>query len=133
MKTKLGAIFLIAVLAVGAGVAIHFTNIARAEVVACGASVNGIAVGQCYLGSLCVNTGQASGTGVFVTSAQCGAISNSGSGGVSPNSTVSTRPILNWTPSVGATYYVVEISDRADFSNVILSKQVTTNSYVVGN
>lgn len=72
----------------------------------------------------CVDTGQGG------TWATCSSTSVNSSSGVG---TVSTRPILNWTPSAGATYYVVEISDSPDFSRILLSKQVSTNSYVVGN
>src|SRR6476620_7086740 len=107
-KYILGTLLIAAVLTTG-GIKFFGDAKSASASIACGAGVNGIAVGQCYLGSLCVNTGQAAGTGVFVDPPNsCGSIAVGGSAGASLSG---NTPTLSWTPSVGATYYIVQISD----------------------
>jgi hypothetical protein len=64
------------------------------------------------------------------TSLCAGIIAGGGFGNTS-GTIIGTRPVLSWTPSLGATYYVVEVSDTPDFSNVVFRKQVAGNSVTV--
>ncbi len=123
MKKYILGTLLIATLVIVGGIKFfNNPNNVSAEVVACGAGYPGnFSVGDCYGGMRCTNTGQAAGTGVWVLSTACGALPTAG--GVSPT--------LSWTPSAGATYYIVQISSKADFSDKVYeSAKVTTNSFV---
>lgn len=131
MKKYLTGFLLIAALAVVGGLKLINEKNVSAESIPCGGPGSNFAVGDCYLGMRCTNTGQPTG-GVWVLSSACGAITtNPGSGVIS--GITSTRPVLTWTVSPNAATYNVQISNRADFSTIVNQKNdIVGNSYNLG-